>query len=123
MLLQGEDAISRSKGAPMTEKQPHPLRCETCDYKNKNKSCPAYDVANSVRFDDLKFAADIIRCVGCASHSSAKSDDAVLEEKIELLRTIEKELFKCIYIRGLEITAVNSLFSRHIVELRQKEHE
>jgi hypothetical protein len=55
-------------------------------------------------------------------YTSASSD--VLEEKIELLKLIEGELFKCIRIRGMEITAVNSLFARHIRELRQqtKEH-
>lgn len=63
----------------MTE--PHPLRCETCEYKNKDKLCPAYDVANRVRFDDLKVADDIIRCIGCSSHSAATSAEKVLDEE------------------------------------------
>lgn len=53
-------------GATMTE-EPHPLRCETC----VNHECPFGDDAKYL----IKIIPNIMRRVGCASHSSANTRD------------------------------------------------
>jgi hypothetical protein len=66
---------------------------------------------------------DMMDEVRSRPYTSASSD--VLDEKIVLLKLVEDEIFKCIRLRGMEIIAVNSLFARHIRELRShqtKEH-
>jgi hypothetical protein len=101
---------------PVTE---HPLRCETCEKHTENQYmdfCKGYPMSK----DDPTELVTFIRYHGCASHS-ASSD--VLDEKIELLKLVEDELFKCIRFKGMEITAVNSLFARYIRELRQQTKE
>ena len=68
-------------------------------------------------------AKDLGEEIRSRPYISTSSD--VLDEKIVLLKLVENEIFKCIRLRGMEIIAVNSLFARHIRELRShqtKEH-
>lgn len=67
----------------MTE--PHPLRCNMCNFRNiaHSEHCPYYQdaVKQKIKLDGFDWGEleIITEIIGCASHSSAKSD-AVLED-------------------------------------------
>jgi hypothetical protein len=70
----------------MTE-QPHPLRCETCNFSGDLRKtrhmtcwCPPRKTRSLIEFSIWKW----IREYGCASHSDAKSTDKVLDELSQL---------------------------------------
>jgi hypothetical protein len=68
-------------GATMTE--PHPQRCETCLFWD-TPTCPLQrDSHTRTARYNLKHVSE---GVGCASHSSAKSESAVLDELDKWIR-------------------------------------
>jgi hypothetical protein len=54
-------------------RQPHPQRCETCEYFGFHKGCPCFGhVAQNIeRHGDYERILSLIKKIGCASHSTS----------------------------------------------------
>ncbi len=90
-------------------RQPHPLRCETCDYRN--------DV-NGGRCPGWQFSKFIINIVGCASHSDAVSAagkaEGAKEERGRVLDAVVKISDDVSFAR----TSDRNVFNQGIESLR-----
>ena len=78
-------------GAAMSGKgEPHPLRCETCDHWKGH-----YDVPFCKFWDDkipiTKYGVDLISHIGCASHSSATSEQRIAD----VIAQVERGMITC----------------------------
>lgn len=101
--------------------QPHPLRCETCENKDCQITVICADTGCDVSFNPrdpiektLWFVQGIEQ-VGCASHSSANTNAAVLDEFITWCNMFDD--YSC------DSTFTPSFILKKIIEIRQQERK
>ena len=100
---------------------PHPLRCETCD----NEQCGYHSNTTENKNCSIRF---FVRAYGCASHSSAPSEQEIRKDEHEIVLDKLNEWIRLYRIEMLQyITKSNSYhcdrFQREIAELRSKQGE
>ena len=107
---------------------PHPQRCETCQYYELRPEIDECMKCNHPSFKDdmnmhdiLGVEFDRIEMMGCASHSSAPTEQSIrqdaTEKVLDLIETFRKEQSKELKIHDMWIAE-----AEYLTELRKQEH-